>query len=207
MSSMTWLKTLRQIAILFFVVMMVVLIIYNGLSLLGKAQVFHRLDHPVLKKISSSIYLSRINQLYSFDNLDNKDLPSEIKTMIYIQIKKRDPEIQIQKKGCLFLDFLDSIEDLDWLNKTLKNLSQKDCVFVNSPDLRMKAFFAEQKPRWFYNQTEVDLQKSQFLASIGLESLAPLKGDFVVFNKPRADILDRLFNEVQKRQMVTFFFN
>lgn len=184
--------------------MMVVSLIYSVLALMGKMQEFHRIDHSVLKKINNYIYLSSISNIYSFNIPMNDPLPTEIKTMSYHKFDNKNLNAINLDQECIFLDFIQNIEDPNSLKTPIESLDKKSCVFIQSNDPRLKSYLSRSKPRWFYNVSTTDLQKGIFLASIGLESLAPLKGDFVLLDLINAPISKRLLAEIERREIIIF---
>jgi hypothetical protein len=104
----------------------------------------------------------------------------------------------------LFLQFDLSDQDQPELDEIIQSLESKSCVFVNTPHLKIKSYFSFKKPRWFFNVMDVDLQKSRFLASLGLESVATLKGDFIVIDPAKAEITKPLLAELRRRDIIVF---
>lgn len=171
---------------------------------MGKMQEFHRIDHPVLKKINNYIYLSSLSSVPSFDIPMNDPLPTEIKTMVYHKFNNQNLNTINLDQKCIFLDFTEHIEDPNSLKAPIESLDKKNCVFIQSNDPRLKSYLSRLKPRWFYSVSTTDLQKGIFLASIGLESLAPLKGDFILLDLINAPISKRLLSEIERREIIVF---
>ncbi len=185
---------------------MVVSLIYGALNFMGRLQVFHRIDHPVFEKISNYIYLGDPSNSFSFNSPLNESLPDEIKTMSF---QKLTPESLLSlniDQECIFLNFVEQIENPETLKTPLEILDKKTCVFISSGDLRLKSYLGRLKPRWFYSVSETDLQKSRFLASIGLETLSPLKGDFIVIDQ-NFPVPKNLMAEIDRRKIVVFLAN
>lgn len=202
---MSWLNTLRQFLTLLFIVTIVLCLIFVLLTFVGTQQVYTRIDHPVLNKINNSIYLNSYPCEDCFLVIENKFLPIEIQHMKYLQIHNLDSKLTDISEPCLFLDFVDSgLEsgvDATGVEKFIQSFSEKDCVFLNTQNLRLKSYLSRLKPRWFYSYTEVDFQKSIFMDSIGLVGLAPLKGDFIIFEENNK-ISKSLMSEIARRKMI-----
>ena len=174
----------------------------------GLSQNFQRIDHPVLKKINNIVYLKYINGDYVIDLGRSLNLPSEIKNMSFVTINAKDDLLLLKSNNvnseCLFLQFNLSDQTQAELDEIIQALDGKNCVFINSPHLKIKSYFSFKKPRWFFNLMEVDLQKSRFLTSLGLQAVATLKGDFIVVDPKRTKISDPLLAEIKRRDIVIF---
>jgi hypothetical protein len=210
---MSWLKTLRQFLVLFMFLALFLGVLHGCLNLLGKSQQYTRIDDSVLNKINDSIYLTKYSDKIVFkkdvkNNLESQDLAPEIANMTYFLFDSMDLKTELksasERSECLFLDFKIPDETQEELDKIISVLDFKNCVFFQTPYLKMQSYFSFKKPRWFFNLMEVDLQKSRFLSSLGLESLSTLKGDFIVLGTPETKISNRLLNEIKRRDIIIF---
>lgn len=206
---MSWLKTMRQFFTLIMGVALFLMINHSCLNLLGRSQVHQRLDHKVLENINNYIYLTKNDEKIVFESkIDNRPLSPEIASMTYFTFSSLDQmealSSIIHKSECLFLDFQIEDQTPDELDKIIEILKNKTCVFFFTPFLKMKSYFAFKQPRWFFNIMEVDLQKSRFLSSLALDSLAPLKGDFILIDNTKSRVSERLLKEIERRQIVIF---
>lgn len=205
---MSWLKTFRQFITLIMGLFLVLGLIHSCVRYTSRSGQYHRINHQVLAKINNTIYLSNIDNKIVFDYQGATDAPEEIRTMSYFKFNSYDQIPDLEKVGaqseCLFLDFEVEEVILENIEKVVASLNPKNCLFFNTPYLKMKGHFSLKKPRWFYNVMEVDLQKSRFLTSLGLSNLAPLKGDFWVYDKSKSSVSDSLFREIQRRDKIIF---
>ena len=205
---MSWLKTFRQFLTLIMGLFLIIGLIHSCVRYTGKSNQYHRIHHEVLLKINNIIYLNNTEDKVVFDYQEPSSPPEEIKSMSYFKFSSYDQIADLEKVGaqseCLFLDFEVEEVILENIDKVVAALDQKNCLFFNTPYLKMKGYFSLRKPRWFYNVMEVDLQKSRFLTSLGLSNLAPLKGDFWVYDKSKSSVSDALFREIQRRDKIIF---
>lgn len=174
----------------------------------GLSQEFQRIDHAVLKKVNNIIYLNDFNNDYVIDLSSSSNQPPEIKDMSFMTINSKEDVSFLSSKNvnseCLFLQFNLLDQTQAELDEIIQELGPKNCVFINTPHLKIKSYFSFKKPRWFFNLMEVDLQKSRFLTSLGLQTVATLKGDFIVVDPNSSQISKSLLDEIQRRDIVVF---
>jgi hypothetical protein len=225
---MSWIKTLRQICILFFVTLGLLSFVYGGLQLLGSARTYSRLDHDVLKKINNIIHLIDSRGFLSLEKQGALLLPTEISELQFLNIEPNlEPEasqnsIQPLQKvhwqdtlknanfkdtDCLFVNI--QKEDLsdDEISSLLSSTDKLGCIFIEAKNPMAALRLKREKPRWFYGTNETELQKSIFLSSLGLEKLASLSGDFIVLKEPLAKLPLNLQHELERRELVIFIAN
>lgn len=218
---MSWLKTMRQFLTLLMGLFIVLTLAHSCIRFSGQFKQYTRMDNEVLKKINEIIYLNSKNDHFVFEFEHKENTPLEIRNMSYIHFTSMDQVESLKwtsiNSECLFLDFeIDEAQNSD-LDKVIDILDPKTCLFFNTPYLTAKSYISHKKPRWFYNIMETDLQKSRFLSSLGLASMAPLKGDFWVTSKmesnnhdpknlqpTKSSVSDKLFDEIQRRDIIIF---
>ncbi len=206
---MSWLKTTRQFLTLLFGILIILGLFHSCVSYMGYSQSYHRMEEPVFKNFNNYIYLKEMGNTYVFTvDVHGKSVPPEIDSMNYFSLASYNIDAQLKlmvsTKSCIFIDSkFDSLEP-DEMDTIVEYLKDKTCVFFHTPILKIKSYFAFKKPRWFYSVTEVDLQKSRFMTSVGLQSVAPLTGDFVVIDTINAPVTNRLLNELQRRDKIIF---
>ncbi len=204
-----WLKTIRQFSTLILGIALFLGLSHSCARWFGYSQQFTRIDHPVLNKINNIIHLGLNNALFVVKNKGESKLPEAIKNMgfaVYSLTSESKPNWlpTALDEECVFLKFEPLDQTQQELDEVIKIFDSKTCVFVFTPHLKIKSYFSFKKPRWFYNILEVDLQKSRFLASLGLETLASLKGDFIVLGQNELNHSDPLFKELLRRDLIIF---
>lgn len=205
---MTWLKTTRQFLTLLVLVALVLGMTHTCVRIVGQSQSYVRIGHPVLKKINEIVYLNAGDDAFVISKPESATLPKEISSMIFFNFSQPSSLSRLQelrpKSECVFINFTTAEQTQPQLDKVVEALDTKTCVFVNTPHLKIKSYLAFKKPRWFFSLMSVDLEKSRFLASIGLESLAGLKGDFIVIDESKAQFSNRLMDEIKRRDIIVF---
>ena len=164
----------------------------------GLSQNYQRLTGSVLEKSNDFIYLTGSSQgqvftpLFSknsYQTLDQKpDLQSQapIKSsssfpysMSYIELHQSSDLPQGKRPKCLFVNIYFISQDGSEYQSLLQFLGDQPCTFIQSPYSQTLKFFFSQRPRWLYGLSHRSLIQAQFLAALGLESIASLKGDFI----------------------------
>ena len=90
--------------------------------------------------------------------------------------------------------------------KSLDDAHAGDRTLIQSPEDGFLKSLREGKPEWLYGTSAAALTKFVMLSSVGLESLAPLKGDVIVIEaNAKEHTLERmsesLINEAHRRSM------
>lgn len=203
MSKLQALLTFLKLVV---VLLIITLILHTGLRLYGLSTPYSRLDHDVLKNISSIIYLDGIPGDFVGFSVD-QDLPEGLQKTQFFNLNSTEHEaLNLDpSKDCFFVFInFDSTRTSVYKN-ILKPLETKDCVFIQSHYADVYTYFKKQKPRWFYGARHSDFLQFIFLNSIGLETVAPLKADFVIIDQSlMKQISTRLSNELKRRELVLF---
>lgn len=203
---MSYLNTLRQILTLIFATFAFIALMHGCANYLGKSFIYSQLNHPVLEKINSSIYLKPKGGSFVFENAaERADLPQQILEMKWIELIELSDLDKIPLEGCVFFEVKKDLDDWTLPENINDKLSNNSCVFFNSPWPSHKHYISRYFPRWFYNIGTVDLQKSRFFNSLMLASLAPLEGDFIVIEEPKSSFPKELLQEIERRKIIIFF--
>lgn len=201
---MTWTAALLKFLKLVIGFSAFLLITHSAVRLYGKAQGHARMDHDVLRSMSDIVYLSH-NSDGSVVFSKDQSLPQRLTKTQFIELKAEgDTYTADSTAECFFLSLGFDTPRSDFYDEIIAPLMDQDCVFIETPYMNARNYFSKEKPRWFYNVRPSQWFQFIFFNSLGLESAAPLKGDFLVLDQSLDQFSSRAIDEVIHRKLVIF---
>lgn len=180
------------------------LFLYTLIVWYGRNQVYSRIDHPVLNKLSDIVYLNKDQDGFVLKKPE-ATLPIELQKTQFLKLNTELDRYELDPDSpCVFMQLNFDTSRTSNYDEIIDPIKDLECVFIQTPYANAKNYFSNLKPRWFYGVRLSQWLQFVFLNSLFLEAAAPLDGDFVVINQSPSDLNPRLLAEVKRRRLILF---
>lgn len=201
---MSWMRALLSLAKLFFVLFLIMGLGHTLVRYYGLSQTHSRLDHEVIRNINNIIHLDGYDQgfvLLSSSQELHEDLSYTQKIELFSEKDKVTPDPLAQ---CFFIWIHYDTSDNSIYDDMISPLKDQDCVFIQTSYSNVLNYFRDKKPRWFYGVRHSEWLRFVFMNSIGLETAATLKADFILLDQSPEALHPRLLSELKRRKYLIF---